>query len=58
WAEVAMQELGGSGPLTAGAGQHGDLLYLMVGRRNGPPLQQHIRQRLLGYHWRLMRPAV
>ncbi len=56
--QVALQELAGSGPLTVGAWQHGDLLYVMVGRRNGPPLQQHIRQRLLGYHWRLMRPAV
>ena len=56
--QVALQELAGSGPLTVGAWQHGDLLYVMVGRRNGPPLQQYIRQRLLGYHWRLMRPAV
>jgi hypothetical protein len=56
--QVALQELAGSGPLTVGAWQHGDLLYVMVGRRNGPPLQQYIRQRLLGYHWRAMRPAV
>ena len=56
--QVALQELAGSGPLTVGAWQHGGLLYVMVGRRNGRPLQQYIRQRLLGSSWRATRPAV
>ncbi|MFP6602160.1 MAG: hypothetical protein VB862_06505, partial [Pirellulaceae bacterium] len=50
---VALQELMGTGALTVGAWQQGDLLYVMVGRRNGPALQQFIKQRLLGYLWRV-----
>ena len=51
--QVALQELMGTGALTVGAWQQGDLLYVMVGRRNGPALQQFIKQRLLGYLWRV-----
>lgn len=51
--QVALQELMGTGALTVGAWQQGDLLYVMVGRRNGPALQQFIKQRLLGYLWRI-----
>ncbi len=50
---VAMQKLMGTGALTVGAWQQDDLLYVMVGRRNGPVLQQFIKQRLLGYIWRI-----
>ena len=49
---VALRELMGTGALTVGAWQQDDLLYVMVGRRNGPALQQFIKQRLLGYIWR------
>jgi|GEM_PF-2758476 len=49
---IALQELMGTGALTVGAWQQDDLLYVMVGRRNGPALRQFFKQRLLGYLWR------
>jgi hypothetical protein len=54
---IALQELMGTGALTVGAWQQDDLLYVMVGRRNGPALRQFIKQRLLGYLWRAASPA-
>ena len=54
---VALQKLMGTGALTVGAWQQDDLLYVMVGRRNGPALQQFIKQRLLGYFWLATPPA-